>query len=29
VVHKEYLPQEILRIKDTPAILLPPWDPML
>ncbi len=29
VVHKEYLPQEILRIKDAPAILLPPWDPML
>ena len=29
VVHKEYVPQEILRIKDAPAVLLPPWDPML
>lgn len=29
VVHKKYVPEEILKIKDAPAILLPPWDPML
>ena len=29
IVHKKYVPEEILRIRDTPAILLPPWDPML
>jgi len=29
IVHKKYVPKEILKIRDTPAILLPPWDPML
>ena len=29
IVHKKYVPAEILKIRDTPAILLPPWDPML
>jgi len=29
IVHKKYVPEEILGIKDTPAIPLPPWDPML
>ncbi len=29
IVHKKYVPGEILKIKDAPAILLPPWDPML
>ena len=29
VVHKKYVPEEILKIKEAPAILLPPWDPML
>ncbi len=29
IVHKKYVPKEILRIKDTAAIVLPPWDPML
>jgi len=29
IVHKKYVPAEILKIKDSPAIVLPPWDPML
>ena len=29
IVHKKYVPPEILKIKDEPAVLLPPWDPML
>lgn len=29
IVHKKYVPKEILKIKDEPAILIPPWDPML
>lgn len=29
IVHKKYVPREILKIKDEPAVLLPPWDPML
>jgi len=29
IVHKKYVPDEILQIKKEPAIILPPWDPML
>lgn len=29
IVHKKYVPPEILKIKDEPPVLLPPWDPML
>ena len=29
IVHKKYVPPQILKIKDEPAVLLPPWDPML
>lgn len=29
IVHKKYVPEEILKIKDEPAVLVPPWDPML
>jgi len=29
IVHKKYVPDEVLKIKEEPAIILPPWDPML
>jgi bleomycin hydrolase len=29
IVKKEYVPEEVLKMFDKPAILLPPWDPML
>jgi bleomycin hydrolase len=29
IVHKKYVPQAILKIKQQPPIILPPWDPML
>lgn len=29
VVHKKYLPEEILKITEQPAVVVPPWDPML
>jgi len=29
IVKKKYVPEEILRIYEQPAVILPPWDPML
>jgi bleomycin hydrolase len=29
IVNKKYVPKRILKIRDEPAIELPPWDPML
>ena len=29
IVHKKYVPDEVLKIKEEPAMILPPWDPML
>lgn len=29
IVKKKYVPEEILKIYELPAIILPPWDPML
>jgi len=29
IVKKKYVPDEILKIYELPAIILPPWDPML
>jgi bleomycin hydrolase len=28
IVHKKYLPEEILAVLKTEPIVLPPWDPM-
>lgn len=28
VIHKKYLPEKVLKILNTKATLLPPWDPM-
>lgn len=29
IANKKYVPKRILKIRDAPAIVLPPWDPML
>jgi bleomycin hydrolase len=29
IAHKKYVPKRILKIRDQPAVVLPPWDPML
>ncbi len=29
IVNKKYVPEEVLKIREKPVIILPPWDPML
>ena len=29
IANKKYVPENILRIKEEPPVVLPPWDPML
>jgi bleomycin hydrolase len=29
VIHRKYIPKEILALFETPSTMLPPWDPML
>ena len=28
VINKKYIPEQVMKILETKAVMLPPWDPM-